>query len=59
MLVNDGKLNVALYNLKTDHLTRNNILTKEPLVAEQMEKSLKAFVQQYSNRMINNTLTAQ
>ncbi|MDR6784771.1 phosphoglycerol transferase MdoB-like AlkP superfamily enzyme [Pedobacter africanus] len=58
MLVNDGKLNVALYNLKTDRLTRNNILTKEPLIAEQMEKYLKAFVQQYTNRMIDNTLTA-
>lgn len=58
MLVNDGKLNVALYNLKTDRLTRDNILTKEPLIAEQMEKYLKAFVQQYTNRMIDNTLTA-
>lgn len=59
MLTNDGKENTALYNLKTDRLTRNNILQKEPLVADKMGKYLKAFEQQYNNRMINNTLTAK
>ncbi|WP_225872597.1 LTA synthase family protein [Pedobacter frigoris] len=59
LLVNDGKLNIALYNLKTDRLTKNNILEKEPLVAGKMEKYLKAFVQQYNNRMIDNKLTAE
>ncbi len=58
LLINDGKINLSLYNLKTDRLTQNNILEKEPLVAEQMEKYLKAFVQQYNNRMIANQLTA-
>jgi phosphoglycerol transferase MdoB-like AlkP superfamily enzyme len=58
LLVNDGKLNIALYNLKTDRLTKNNILEKEPLIAQKMEKYLKAFIQQYSNRMIQNKLTA-
>ena len=57
MLVNDGKLNIALYNLKTDRLTKNNILEKEPLIAAGMEKYLKAFIQQYNNRMIENKLT--
>jgi arylsulfatase A-like enzyme len=59
MLTSDGKENTALYDLKTDRLTRNNILQKEPLVADKMSKSLKAFEQQYNNRMINNTLTAK
>lgn len=59
LLVNDGKLNIALYNLKADRLNRNNILEKEPFVAVKMEKYLKAFVQQYNNRMIENNLTAK
>lgn len=58
LLVNDGKINLSLYNLKTDRLTKDNILGKEPLVAEKMEKYLKAFIQQYNNRMIENKLTA-
>lgn len=56
-LVNDGKENIALYNLKTDRLTKNNILKSEPVVAANMEKKLKAFIQQYNNRMIENKLT--
>ena len=59
LLINDGKINSALYNLKTDRLTAHNILDKEPQVAESMEKYLKAFIQQYNNRMIENKLTAK
>lgn len=59
LLINDGKINLSLYNLKTDRLTKNNILDKEPLVAQKMEKYLKAFIQQYNNRMIENKLTAK
>jgi len=56
-LVNDGKDNLALYNLKTDRLVKHNILKQEPLIAEKLEKNLKAFRQQYNNRMIENKLT--
>ncbi|TKC65334.1 LTA synthase family protein [Pedobacter hiemivivus] len=59
LLINDGKVSLSLYNLKTDRLTKNNILDKEPLVAQKMEKYLKAFVQQYNNRMIENKLTVK
>lgn len=59
LLVNDGKINLSLYNLKTDRLTTHNLLEKEPLVAAKMEKYLKAFIQQYNNRMIDNKLTAK
>jgi len=58
LLINDGKDNTELYDLKTDRLMRHNILNDEPLIAGKMEKYLKAFEQQYTNRMINNTLTA-
>lgn len=56
-LVNDGKENLALYNLKTDRLVQHNLLKTEPLIAEKLEKNLKAFRQQYNNRMIENKLT--
>ena len=56
-LVNDGKYNIALYNLRKDRLSQHNILAEEPEVAAAMEKKLKAFRQQYNNRMIANQLT--
>ncbi|SFG91280.1 LTA synthase family protein [Pedobacter insulae] len=57
LLQNDGQKSTALFNLKTDRLTKNNILGDEPGVQNEMEKYLKAFIQQYNNRMINNELT--
>lgn len=59
LLLNDGKLSTALYNLKTDRLTKNNLIGKLPAVQTQMETQLKAFVQQYNNKMISNNLTAK
>ncbi len=59
LLQNDGQKSTALFNLKTDRLTKNNMLGKEPGVQNDMEKYLKAFIQQYNNRMINNQLTSE
>ncbi|MNL65769.1 hypothetical protein D3C87_1901530 [compost metagenome] len=59
MLIGDGKINNALYNLKKDRLTKNNIVDQEPAVTEKMNKYLRAFIQQYNNRMIENKLTAK
>lgn len=56
-LLNNGKESLALHNLKKDRLTKDNILHKEPEVTARMEKYLKAFIQQYNNRMIDNNLT--
>ncbi len=57
LLQNDGQKSTALYNLKADRLTKKNIIGMEPNVQNSMEKYLKAFIQQYNNRMINNQLT--
>ena len=59
LLQNDGQKSTALFNLKTDRLTKNNILNQQNTVQESMENQLKAFIQQYNNRMINNQLTAK
>lgn len=57
LLQNDGQKSTALYNLKTDRLTKNNLVNKEIEVQKNMEKYLKAFIQQYNNRMIKDQLT--
>jgi hypothetical protein len=59
LLQNDGLKSTALYNLKTDRLNKINLVNKSPKVQQAMEKSLKAFIQQYNNRMIKNQLTVK
>lgn len=57
LLVNDGTKSIALFNLKTDRNTSKNLIDQLPEVKAEMEQKLKAFIQQYNNRMINNQLT--
>lgn len=57
LLQNDGLKSTALFNLKTDRLNKINLVNKIPEVQQRMEKSLKAFIQQYNNRMIKDQLT--
>jgi phosphoglycerol transferase MdoB-like AlkP superfamily enzyme len=57
LLENDGEKSTSLINLKTDRLTKRNLLGKVNEVQKDMENHLKAFIQQYNNRMINNQLT--
>ncbi|WP_316797024.1 LTA synthase family protein [Pedobacter agri] len=57
LLSSDGKCTNSLYNLKTDRLNENNLKNKLPAVQDDLEKHLKAFIQQYNNRMIENKLT--
>ncbi|MEJ5996130.1 LTA synthase family protein [Pedobacter sp. Du54] len=58
-LQNDGQKSTALYNLKEDRLTKNNIVGKNNSVQRNMENKLKAFIQQYNNRMIKDQLTVK
>lgn len=57
LLLNDGKRSTALYNYKIDRLLQHNKVKDSTLLVTEMEKYLKAFIQQYSNRMIDNKLT--
>ncbi len=57
VLFSDGQKSSGLYAFKKDRLLQHNLLGKLPAQLE-MEKRLKAFIQQYNNRMINNQLTA-
>lgn len=58
MMQHDGTNVKALYRFKTDPLLRHNIKGQVPEQAD-MEMHLKALVQQYLTRMINNRLTAE
>lgn len=57
LLINDGIKSIALYNLKEDPRTTKNLILAEIQVKEVLEQNLKAFTQQYNNRMIGNRLT--
>ena len=57
LLIYDGLKSTALFNLKTDRLNQYNMVDKVPNVQSEMEKYLKAFIQQYNNRMIKDQLT--
>ncbi len=59
LLINDGVKSLALFNLRTDRLNKNNVVDKLPKVQAELEKYLKAFIQQYNNRMIKDQLTVK
>ncbi|MBE8712604.1 LTA synthase family protein [Sphingobacterium hungaricum] len=52
----DGAVPNSFYDLKKDPLMKANLLNASPLVLDTMTTNMKAFVQQYNNRMINNKL---
>lgn len=54
----DGNQSVALFDFNADPLLNNNIISQHPDKAERMEFLLKAYIQQYNNRMIDNRLVA-
>lgn len=47
----------ALYNYRTDRLLESNLAGKLPELQERMEKQLKAVIQSYNSRMLDNRLT--
>lgn len=52
----DDKI-IAVYDYVHDRLQKNNLIGKLPSQQGAMEKMLKAFIQQYNDRMINNKLS--
>lgn len=57
MLQFDGQRVVSLYNLRKDPMLQNNLEGKEPDVENDMLIHLKAQIQQYLVRMVQNRLT--
>lgn len=55
----DGRQTKALYRFRTDLLLRDNVAAKEPEVCRDMERQVKAVIQSYMTRMVNNQLLAE
>lgn len=54
----DGDRSSGLYNIRKDELMQENIIGNND-VQESMERELKAIIQQYMNRMVNDRLTPE
>jgi phosphoglycerol transferase MdoB-like AlkP superfamily enzyme len=57
MIEFDGTRFLHLYNFRNDPLLQHDILGSNPTVDAEMQNLMKAFIQQYKNRMIDNCLT--
>jgi len=55
----DGKKSVELYDFKNDLLLSNNLVGQLPDTVRSMETVLKAYIQQYNNRMVDDNLTTE
>jgi len=49
----------GLFNYKNDRYFQTNLLDREPEVQKQMEDKLKAIVQTYNNRLIDNNMVVR
>ena len=52
----DEKSSVNLYNFKKDRYFKDNLLHSGVQEQDTMENYTKAFIQQYTNRMIDNRM---
>ncbi len=55
----DGTRSIALYDFKKDRLLGSNLLSQLPDTVALMENHLKAFIQQYNDRMVDDNLTTE
>lgn len=53
----NGEKAVALYNFKSDKFLKTNLVTENPGLTGAMELKLKAVIQAYNNRMVENRLS--
>ena len=55
----NGVKTIALFDLRNDHLQKTNLAGKNLPVMKSLEGFLKAYLQQYNNRLIENRLTTE
>jgi phosphoglycerol transferase MdoB-like AlkP superfamily enzyme len=55
----DGTRSVGLYDFKRDRQLGSNLLSQLPDTVSAMENQLKAFIQQYNDRMVDDNLTME
>lgn len=56
LLLFDGEKTIGAFNYKTDSLLQTNIINSNRQQIEQIEKKLKALIQQYNNRLIEDRM---
>ena len=54
----DGEESTGLYNISADPMQKKNIIRVNPKEKESLEIFIKAYIQQYNNRVIENRLSA-
>lgn len=59
LLIFDGTRSIGLYNFKKDPLMLDNSVLRDTAIVSRMERRIKAVIQQYNNRMIEDRLTVQ
>lgn len=55
-LLFDGSSSISLYNNELDPSHKDNLVKKEPVLTQELEQKIKAILQQYLHRMINNDM---
>ncbi|MCZ8355775.1 MAG: hypothetical protein O9340_13630 [Cyclobacteriaceae bacterium] len=56
LLIFDGTQTTSLYNFKEDKMLKQNLIEKEKDRVYEMERKIKAIIQQYNNRLIKNDM---
>jgi phosphoglycerol transferase MdoB-like AlkP superfamily enzyme len=59
ILLFDGTKSIGLYNFKIDKMIEHNLLDTQPEIALPLERKIKAMIQQYNNRMIEDKLVVK
>jgi arylsulfatase A-like enzyme len=59
LLIFDGEKSTGLYELHTDKLLTVNLVSTRTKIVEELECKAKAFLQQYTTRMIDNRLVVR
>jgi hypothetical protein len=57
VLIADEKGTKGIYNFKTDRLLHDNLAGKDGSVDDTLKLKMKAFIQQYNNRMLENRIS--
>jgi hypothetical protein len=59
MIQFDGTKTLALYNFKTDKMLTQDVKDTQPEIKSRMEEKIKAIVQQYNNRLVEDRFTVK
>ena len=59
LLMFDGKRTVSLFNFKHDKMLKKDLKAEQPERVQELEQYIKAIIQQYNNRMVEDRLVVE